>query len=58
MANMVPITLTGTPDQIRALCEQFVKEGLHIQRVSDTQLTVYVTPMSKDEAITFLVNNR
>ncbi len=56
--NAVPITLTGTPDQIYALRQQLEREGLVVDQVSDTQLLVYVSPMSRDEADTFLVNNR
>ena len=57
--DTVPITLTAAPEQIRALYAQLKQEGLTIEYVSDTQLTVYVTPMlSRDEAIAFLVNNR
>ena len=56
--NTVPITLTATPEQIRALYAQLKQEGLTIEHVSDTQLTVYVTPMPRDEAVAFLVNNR
>ena len=57
--DTVPITLTGTPEQIRALHDQFTKEGLTAQQLSATKLTVYVAPMlSRDEAIEFLVNNR
>ena len=56
--DTVPITLTGTPERIRALYAQLKQEGLTIEHVSDTQLTVYVTPMPKDEAVAFLVNNR
>ena len=56
--NTVPITLTATPEQIRALYAQLKQEGLTIEHVSDTQLTVYVTPLTKDEAISYLVNNR
>ena len=56
--DTVPITLTGTPEQIRALHDQFTKEGLTAQQVSATKLTVYVTLMSKDEAIAVLTNNK
>ena len=57
--DTVPITLTGTPEQIRALHDQFAKDGLTTRQVSDTKLTVYVAPMlSRDEAIAFLANNR
>ena len=56
--DTVPITLTATPEQICALYAQLKQEGLTIEHVSDTQLTVYVTPMAKDEAISYLVNNR
>lgn len=56
--DTVPITLTATPEQIRALYAQLKQEGLTIEHVSDTQLTVYVTPMSKDEAIAVLTNNK
>jgi thymidine phosphorylase len=56
--DTVPITLTGTPEQIRALHDQFTKEGLTAQQVSATKLTVYVTLMSKDEAFEVLANNR
>ena len=57
--DTVPITLTAAPEQIRALHDQFTKEGLTTRQVSDTKLTVYVAPMlSRDEAIAFLVNNR
>ena len=56
--DTVPITLTATPEQIRALYAQLKQEGLTIEHVSDTQLTVYVAPMAKDEAVAFLVNNR
>ena len=56
--DKVPITITATPEQIRALYAQLKQEGLTIEHVSDTQLTVYVTPLTKDEAISYLVNNR
>ena len=56
--DTVPITLTATPEQICALYAQLKQEGLTIEHVSDTQLTVYVTPMPRDEAVAFLVNNR
>ena len=56
--DTVPLTLTGTPEQIRALHDQFTKEGLTAQRVSDTKLTVYVFLLSKDEALEVLANNR
>lgn len=56
--DTIPITLTGTPEQIRALHDQFTKEGLTAQQVSATKLTVYVTLMSKDEAFEVLANNR
>ena len=53
-----PITLTATPEQICALYAQLKQEGLTIEHVSDTQLTVYVTPMPMADAVAFLVNNR
>lgn len=56
--DTVPITLTGTPEQIYALYKQFKTDGLTVQRLTDTKLTVYVTPMAKDEAVAFLVNNK
>ena len=56
--DTVPITLTGTPEQIRTLMVQFKNEGLTVQQLSDTKLTVYVAPMPRDEAIAFLVNNK
>ena len=54
----IPITLTSTPDRISAVCAQLKQDGLIIEQVSDMQLTVYVAPMPKDEAIALLVNNR
>ena len=56
--DTIPITLTATPKQIRALHDQLAKEGLTVQQLTDTTLTVYVTPMSKDEAIAYLINNK
>ena len=56
--DTIPITLTGTPEQIRTLMVQFKNEGLTVQQLSDTKLTVYVTPMVKDEAIVYLINNK
>ena len=56
--DTVPITLTATPEQIRALYAQLKQEGLTIEHVSDTQLTVYVAPMAKDEAVAYLINNK
>lgn len=56
--DTIPITLTATPEQIRALHDQLAKEGLTVQQLTDTTLTVYVTPMSKDEAISYLINNK
>ena len=56
--DKVPITITATPEQIRALHDQLAKEGLTVQQLTDTTLTVYVTPMSKDEAIAYLINNK
>lgn len=56
--DTVPITLTGIPEQIYVLYKQFKNEGLTVQQLTDTKLTVYVTPLTKDEAISYLVNNR
>lgn len=56
--DKVPITITATPEQIRALHDQLAKDGLTAQQVSATKLTVYVTLMSKDEAIAVLTNNK
>lgn len=56
--DTIPITLTATPKQIRALHDQLAKEGLTVQQLTDTTLTVYVTPMAKDEAVAYLINNK
>ena len=56
--DTIPITLTGTPERIHAPYAQFKNEGLTVQQLTDTKLTVYVTPMSKEEALSFLFNNR